>query len=543
MLKKLLMLSLFTLAGLAVMAQNTQAKRVNGQVLVKLRPAVESHTFIAKFATQSRAGGGVWVDRRLSRSGNIHLMKFDTNSVSSDVLMGELMDNPQVETANFDYYVQSRTDPNDPEYEAQWGLDRIGISEVWEHTTGGLSANGDTIVVAILDTGFDIYHEDLLPNVWRNHAETPGDGIDNDENGYVDDYLGWNFIEDSPEHIADPHGHSVAGIIGAAGNNQIGVTGINWAVKLMVLEARTISEIIAAYEYIIDQRTQYNTSYGQRGAFVVATNASFGINRLWCDHQPLWGDMYNALGSVGILTAAGTANNAWNVDEVGDMPTTCPSEFLMTVLNTNPYDERYVGSAYGRHAIDMGAPGQGSFTTKPYNRYGEFNGNSAAAPHLSGSIALLYSLPCTDLATDALRNPEATALRIREALLQGVDPVQQLGQITQTGGRLNVANSMNLLMEDCTEPEETETAIQLRPNPVRTYVDISVRAEQGDEAELLILDALGRLFYQESVTTALIDEVDIRRIQVAGWAPGTYIVLLRKNGQVHSRKFVLTPAR
>ena len=107
MLKKLLLLSLFTLAGLAVMAQNTLAKRVNGQVLVKLKPAVESHTFIAKFATQSRAGGGVWVERRLSRSGNIHLMKFDTNSVSGDVLMGELKDNPQVETANFDYTVVS----------------------------------------------------------------------------------------------------------------------------------------------------------------------------------------------------------------------------------------------------------------------------------------------------------------------------------------------------------------------------------------------------------------------------------------------------
>ncbi len=543
MLKKLLLLSLFTLAGLAVMAQNTLAKRVNGQVLVKLKPAVESHTFIAKFATQSRAGGGVWVERRLSRSGNIHLMKFDTNSVSGDVLMGELKDNPQVETANFDYYVQSRTDPNDPEYEAQWGLDRIGIPEVWEQTTGGLSANGDTIVVAILDTGFDIYHEDLYPNIWRNHAEIPGDGKDNDENGYVDDYLGWNFIEDSPEHIPDPHGHSVAGIVGAAGNNEIGVSGINWSVKLMVLEARTISEIIAAYEYIIDQRIQYNKSYGQKGAFVVATNASFGINRLWCDHQPLWGDMYDVLGSAGILTAAGTANNAWNVDEVGDMPTTCPSEFLMTVLNTNPYDERYVGSAYGRHAIDMGAPGQGSFTTKPFNRYGEFNGNSAAAPHLSGSIALLYSLPCPNLATDALRKPEATALRIREALMEGVDPVQQLGQLTQTGGRLNVANSMNLLMEDCSGPEPTESAIQLRPNPVRTYVDIGVRARQEDVAELLILDALGRLHYREELAVSQVDEFDMRRIQVAGWAPGTYIVLLRKNGEVHSRKFVLTPER
>ena len=526
-----------TLASLH--AQSNQIRPVNGQVLVKLRPAVASHTFIAKFATQSRAGGGVWVDRQLSRSGNVHLMKYDTNTVSRELLMEELQENPQVEVATTDLYVAPRTDPNDPEYEAQWGLERIQVADVWDHTTGGLTVNGDTIVVAILDTGFDIYHEDIFPNIWRNHAEIPGDGIDNDDNGYVDDHWGWNFIDDSPEHIADPHGHSVAGIIGAAGNNGQGVTGINWKIKLMVLEARTISEIIAAYEYIIDQRDRYNKTYGREGAFVVASNASFGINRLWCEHQPIWGEMYDRLGAVGVLTAAGTANNAWNVDEVGDMPTTCPSDFLITVLNTNPFDERYAGSAYGSQTIDMGAPGQGSYTTKPFNRYGVFNGNSAAAPHLTGAIGLLYSLPCSQLAAQALQEPENTALHIRDVLLNGVDPLPPLEHITTTGGRLNVAQSMQLIMDDCSEPTLEVQEIGIRPNPVRTEMQLHFQLEQGTSCSITVMDALGRIPYQRTLENG-VQGPYTQYINVDNWAAGTYFVLIRQNGTILSRKFVVT---
>lgn len=542
MLKKVLLLVTMGLATIGVYAQNGTPEMVNGQLLVKLKPAVETHTFISKFATQSRAGGGVWIHRNLSRQGNVVLLKFDTNSVTADVLLSELESNPQVVSSTADYYIQTRTDPNDPEYEAQWGLERIGVQRVWDISTGGVTANGDTIVVAILDTGFDVYHEDIYPNVWRNHQETPGDGIDNDDNGYTDDHLGWNFIEDSPEHIADPHGHSVAGIIGATGNNDIGVTGINWNIKLMVLEARTISEIIAAYDYIYDQRKRYNDTYGQEGAFVVATNASFGINRLWCEHQPIWGEMYDQLGSVGVLTAAGTANNAWNVDEVGDMPTTCPSDFLITVLNTNPYDERYVGSAYGEQAIDMGAPGHGSYTTKPFDRYGEFNGNSAAAPHLTGSIALLYSLPCANISSAAIRDPESTARRIREVLINGVDEYPALANITRTGGRLNVGNSMEALMSDCQENQMIERTLTLRPNPVRTYLDVQFPVPGAAERpEISIIDALGRVHYASAIDAKAGQEVIERRLSVEGWPTGTYIAILRLNGQTYSEKFIIAP--
>ena len=296
--------------------------------------------------------------------------------------------------------------PDDSFFSDQWDMAKIGLPDVWETTTGGLTVNGDTIVVAVLDSGFDIDHPDLRDNIWQNLEEIPNDNIDNDNNGYIDDIYAWNFRDSSNIHHLHAHGHSVAGIVGAKGNNGLGVTGVSWNVKVMVLDTKAISDIISAYEYVIDQRQRYNESNGTKGAFVVATNASFGKDRAFCEEYPVWGGMYDLMGEVGILTGAGTANSSWDVEEFGDMPTTCTSDFIITTLNTNEADEKHSGSAYGGVSIDIGSPGQGSFTIKLNDDYGDFGGNSAAAPHLTGAIGLLYSVPCPEIADGAYSTAE-----------------------------------------------------------------------------------------------------------------------------------------
>lgn len=527
----LLLLLLFLCAG--VSAQTTEGANKR-QLLVKLKGAVPPEYFIADFSTHSRAGGGVWIEKKLSIRDNISLLRYDTASITPEELMLELEDFPDVESVHYDYFLDTRKDPNDPDVSEQWGLAAIGADKAWALTTGGATAQGDTIVVAVLDSGFDILHEDLLDNIWINRWEIPGDGSDNDNNGYIDDYLGWNFIAESPEHEPDQHGNSVAGIIGARGNNQKGVAGINWNVKLMVLETRMVSDIIAAYEYIIDQRERYNKSDGRAGAFVVATNASFGVNRIFCEQQPLWGKMYDRLGKAGILTAAGAANNAWDIDQVGDMPTTCPSDFLITVLNTNTNDERYFGSAYGKRSIDMGAPGQNSYTTKPFNNYGSFNGNSAAAPHLAGAIALLYSIPCGNLGRSALSTPQETALKIREALLSGVDVIPALSQFTQSGGRLNVFNSMKLLMEECRDPKEVGDAITIFPNPAQDMLYIDFVTPADTESSIRIFNVLGQPVYTR-VFLSTSDDIRTEEIPVGYWNRGTYFVQITRGNTSTSR--------
>jgi hypothetical protein len=519
---KIYLLALLMIPALTILAQKESTVTL-GQLLVKFKPQVVPENFMVGFQTYSRDGGGIWLEKKLSKAANINLIGYDTLTVNALKLLEEIKKDPQVEYACFDISVESRGDmPDDPNLASQWGLFTIGTEKVWELTKGGVSALGDTIVVAILDTGFDINHEDLKGNIWINKGEKPGDKIDNDQNGYIDDITGWNFVHQNATHIADNHGSSVAGIIGAKGNNGKGISGMNWHVKLMVFETRLVSDIIAAYDYIIEQRERYNRTKGKQGAFVVTTNASFGVNKIKCVDQPLWGEMYDRLGAAGILSVAGAANNPWNVDEVGDMPTTCKSDYLMTVLNTNPKDERYAGSAFGAVSIDMGAPGQNSFSTRNNNEYGVFHGNSAAAPHLAGAIALLYSIPRHKLADDAMAFPAQTAMKIRNLLLNNVDKVPSLVSLTSTGGRLNVFSSMLKLLEIYPEkkPEMPTGKLLVYPNPSIDEIYVEIAKPENETGLLSIYNAMGQqvkqIFMPEGVNRA--------RVITNGWKPGNYWV-------------------
>jgi hypothetical protein len=519
---KIYLLALLMIPALTISAQKESTVTL-GQLLVKFKPQVVPENFMVGFQTYARDGGGIWLEKKLSKSANINLIGYDTLTVNALSLLEEIKKDPQVEYACFDISVESRGDmPDDPNLASQWGLFTIGTEKVWELTKGGVSALGDTIVVAILDTGFDINHEDLKGNIWINKGEKPGDKMDNDQNGYIDDVSGWNFIHQNATHVADNHGSSVAGIIGAKGNNGKGISGMNWHVKLMVFETRLVSDIIAAYDYIIDQRERYNRTKGKQGAFVVTTNASFGVNKIKCVDQPLWGEMYDRLGAAGILSAAGAANNPWNVDEVGDMPTTCKSDYLMTVLNTNPKDERYAGSAFGAVSIDMGAPGQNSYSTRNNNEYGVFHGNSAAAPHLAGAIALLYSIPRQKLAEDAMAFPAQTAMKIRNLLLNNVDKVPSLVSLTSTGGRLNVFSSMLKLLDIYPEkkPVMPTGKILVYPNPSIDEIYVEIAKPENETGLLSIFNAMGQqvkqIFMPEGVNRA--------RVMTNGWKPGNYWV-------------------
>jgi len=244
-----------------------------------------------------------------------------------------------IKTAQFNEAVEQRNIPNDTWFADQWQYNNKGEAQgkmdadidalkAWDFTTGGKTAFDDEIVVAVIDGGIDLNHPDLINNLWTNNQEIPNNQIDDDQNGYVDDYYGWNFNET----IADIgnagyghwHGTPVTGIIGAEGNNYEGVCGVNWKAKIMNLVAnQTVADVIAAYDYVLNMRKHYNETNGQEGAFVVATNASLGINEGKPSDHPLWCAIYDALGEEGILNVAATANQAINVDERGDLiPTT-----------------------------------------------------------------------------------------------------------------------------------------------------------------------------------------------------------------------------
>lgn len=431
-----------------------------GYMIVQLdQKAVPNHFFSS---AGTRAGGSLTIESVLSKRLGIYLVKFDHSRVHEGKLLDQLRADKNVVVAQYDHIPEMRTVPDDPMFTSQWQWLNIGqtggtadadidADEAWNTTQGGLTAAGDTIVVAIIDDGLDYTHEDIAGNTWINYHEVDGNGIDDDGNGYIDDIYGWNAYDNTPDVWGEDHGLNVAGMIGAVGNNQTGITGINWKVKIMmVVGGIPESSAIASYAYVLEQRMLYNETNGANGAFVVATNSSWGVDFGQPADAPLWCAFYDSLGVHGILSAAATANLNIDVDAVGDLPTACPSEYLLSVTALNHNNERTF-SAYGATQIDFGAPGEDIFTTRRNNGYGTTSGTSFASPVAAGVIALLYSAPCTSLGNLMHTDPAGAAIYIRDLIFEGVEIIPALEGTLRFPGSINAGNSMELLMSNCQE--------------------------------------------------------------------------------------------
>ncbi len=451
-----------------------EREHLAGEFLVKLRTGVAPDKLVEANRLFRGRETGLRAAELLSAPLNIWLLRGDLPADDEKGLLTALNRHLDVEAAQFNYVVQPRgncsplaTLPNDPQFGQQWQYINTGAGGgvadadidaelAWDITTGGLTALGDTIVVCIVDDGVDVNHPDMAPNLWRNWSEIPGNGLDDDGNGYVDDFRGWN-APDNNDDIANGffgggHGTPVAGIVGAKGDNGIGVSGVNWNIKLMIVVnggPYTSANVIEAYSYPYSMRLRYNQTGGAEGAFVVATNSSWGIDYGQPADEPLWCAFYDSLGSVGILNCGAGPNANIDVDTQGDLPTACPSDWLVAVTNMNRSDVKLVQAGYGQASIDLGAFGQDTWTVADNAGYEAFGGTSGATPHVAGAVALLYSAPCPALAALAKIAPDQAALLVKQYILDGTDPNVSLAGITSTGGRLNLYGALQELLANC----------------------------------------------------------------------------------------------
>jgi hypothetical protein len=445
------------------------------------------------------------------------------------------------------------TDANDVWFSSQWHLKNIKAIQAWDVTRSGTTKYGDTIVIAVVDDGLHLKHPDFQGNIWINYADTMNNGIDDDANGYIDDHYGWNFqsnnndISDSNYYVAG-HGTPVAGIIGAVTNNGIGISGIMWKVKIMVVNVADTgsfpaiyqSDVLRAYSYVLQQRKLYNQTNGKQGAFVVATNSSWGIDGKFPNQAPLWCAMYDSLGKYGVLNVSAVSNNPSNlVDTDGDLPTLCPSAHLITV-GSSTLGDNYFSSGYSTTSVDLSAPGANVFSTNAYTKIavqnnllyqGNFSGTSYASPMVTAAVGVLASNACPRILDSLKVNPIKWNILLKRFILEGVDVLPSLAGKSLTGGRLNIQKSLSLMDDYCfgrmsVDESLQSTFVKVFPNPGQSQIQI---LSDKIISSVVCLNSLG-----QAINLPVIQDNTL----IVDFLPsGLYVLQITSNGYTHSLKW------
>lgn len=385
----------------------------------------------------------------------LDLIEFPKNLQSSDEIR-LLAQSPNILGFQINSTLTSRScNPNDPLFATQWSMEKIGANEVWCFGNSGLSPEGDTIAIGVVDLGFNINEDDLFLNLFHNYGEIPDNMKDDDANGYVDDYTGYSARAGiGDDHPIMSHGTQVLSTIGARGDNKVKLTGVMQKVKLVPCSANTSFDMMDCYVYFMQLRKQYMRSNGKKGGFVVGTNISVGIPDAFPTEYSLLCGIYDSVGINGILNSCATINDPYDIAVAGDIPGLCPSPYLITVTNTNSQDRKVTAAGYNKVHVDMGAPGEDIPGINSSGNVEPVSGCSFSSPHVAATVGLLYQF-CPKLTTLAKNQPDSAARLVRKLIETCSDKLVDLTGITATGSRLNVYKAFNCLMEYCgvTSPE------------------------------------------------------------------------------------------
>ncbi|MBI5037082.1 MAG: S8 family serine peptidase, partial [Candidatus Kerfeldbacteria bacterium] len=361
---------------------------------------------------------------------------------------------PEVAMVGGNYRYEAVRIPNDAYYSSQNYLRYVNTPPSWDQTIGSRS-----VVVAVLDTGVDTNHPDLAKNIWVNTGEIPTNGIDDDVNGYIDDRNGWNAIDDSgdPNPDFDPgwvesgvhHGTAVAGIIGAVGNNGIGVSGVAWATRIMPV--RVLDSTGSGYTVDVYNGIQYAIA---NGAHII------NLSLVGAELDPFLALAINDAYAAGVLVVAAAGNDLLDLDEFPVYPACL--QHVLTVGGVDAQNhlalftsqgEVIGGSNYGSACIDLVAPAKNIFSTGVYEPskthpvtgvrlddyyLGGWSGTSFASPIIAGAAALLKSYNAS-LTPDQL-------IQILKQNARGLDSVNPDYRGQMGSGLVNIAASVGWLL-------------------------------------------------------------------------------------------------
>lgn len=440
----LILLSLVVVPRSAVYSQridNDQMRYADDRILVKLKAqlAYDEDLMAAEIV---RAPGVRAEALSNGRRDNLQLIHLNRNISVEEAVIRANQD-PRVEYAEPDYFLYaSDTLPNDDYFTTgqMWGLSAascaicdpnrpapsIDATRAWDMTTGS-----NDIVAVVLDTGFDVQHEDLAANAWVNPGEIAGNGVDDDGNGFVDDVNGWSFYDGTNVVFSptggDVHGTHVAGSIGAVGNNGKGITGVAWNVKIMSLKFLGGSEGKGSTSNAV-RGVNYAIAMRNRGINVRVINASWGGGS---NSQSLRNAIV-AANDAGILFVAAAGNGGRNIDEDPDYPASysvdLPNAISVAAIDTVGSLAGFSNS--GHSSVSLAAPGMFIYSTLPHSSfspngsYGQQSGTSMAAPYVSGIAVLLWS-----------HEPGLTPAQVKQRIIDTSEPLPSLVSRTVRSGR------------------------------------------------------------------------------------------------------------
>ena len=347
-----------------------------------------------------------------------------------------LAKDPRVVYAEPNHRIELTALPNDPRFSELWGLHNTGQTggtadadidavEAWD-----ISVGSRNVIVAVLDTGVDYTHPDLIDNMWTNPGEVAGNGIDDDGNGYIDDVRGWDFVgaQDNDPMDDNRHGTHCSGTIGGNGNDGLGVVGVNWRVTIMPL--RIIS----------NQDLDAFTLDAAEAIIYAADNGARVMSCSWWTVQHYNLTLEQAVGysdAAGVMMVAAAANEGSDVDGAGMEVWPCEWPFANTicVAATDHNDQLADFSNWGATSVDVSAPGVNILSTVwPGHGYTELNGTSMAAPHVAGTVALMLSI-----------RPDLTPAEIKQTLFATGDSLPALQGITTQGRRINAFQALQAI--------------------------------------------------------------------------------------------------
>ena len=417
----LLLIAFSSVRTLAIDPRPSLGTYVKGELLVCYRDSEASLS-----SRSAKSGVPLRVIRQLKRPGWYRVVLQERITMKRALERVRKM--PGVLHVEPNYIYELRRVPNDPEFTRLWGLQTIGAPAAWNIGTGS-----PDIVVGVLDTGIQYDHDDIRENVWRNPNEVPNNQIDDDNNGYVDDIFGVDFVDgDSDPLDDDGHGSHVAGIIGASGDNEMGVVGVNWQVAIMALRIvstdgfATTDSIADALDYLVDMKT--------KGVNIVAINNSWGGPN---SSQILF-DSFKIVADSGILIVCAAGNAGRNSDFFPEFPANYDIPGLMSVAAVSSQDMLAGFSNFGTHSVDLAAPGTTILSLhKDNDSLAYLQGTSMSAPHVTGAAALLSSI-----------DPSLSVTALKSLIMGGAERLENLQTKVASGGRLNLEMPLTVINGD-----------------------------------------------------------------------------------------------